>query len=367
MLLTALAATALLHPNSISRTELTVDGPVVTVRSTVQVLSLMEVLPGLDANGDEEVSAEELAAGESDVLAYFAEHYRLWTDTDRDGSGGEELEAVPVGTGIRFGLTDGYIPYLKGAVDCELIYSAPVRERDVGDLAMESTLFYATSPSHIDITTVVWPDGTLEYFGLEQASPRARADSVGRGALAVQVKRSSKHFFGAWEHLLFFLALGLGARSVRGVLLAVVVYTAAHATATSLALTGVVDLLAQRAPIEAGVVLAVGYVGAELFVHPKDPRLGWPIAALVGFGHGSSGFVTVPLSAEVARTTAVLGFHVGVLACGLLALVLPFLARRRAPERSEDEERRALFPPLVLRLAGVAIALVGLSGFLRSF
>ena len=203
-LLLALALTGAPHPDSLSSSELVVRGSEAELSLRCQVLSLLEVIEGLDADGDGAVDPAELAARQGDVLAYVAEHYRLRSGSTRDHSGGLELAArgvsallVDAGEGAASG-------YRLGAADVRLRY---VAEREIHDLLIEMRLFLETSPDHIDVTTLVWPDGTRETHVLRAASPVVRSDPTGRGAFAAFLALGFRHILGGWDHIAFLVAL----------------------------------------------------------------------------------------------------------------------------------------------------------------
>ena len=74
------------HPMSRSSSRVEFEGGVVRWTLRVQHASLVEVLPGLDVDGDATLSRQEAAAGAEAIASYLAEHYTL--------RGSEDLSAV---------------------------------------------------------------------------------------------------------------------------------------------------------------------------------------------------------------------------------------------------------------------------------
>ena len=75
MIVALLAVAALaLHPNSLSSTRIEVHGPRIDVIVRCQTESLLEVIDGLDANGDGMVEALELEESADAIIAYVTEN-----------------------------------------------------------------------------------------------------------------------------------------------------------------------------------------------------------------------------------------------------------------------------------------------------
>ena len=84
------------HPDSLSTTLVEIQGDEALLSMQLQVLSVLEVVEGLDADGDGEITAAELDARRAEVFAYVLGHYLLWTGTDRDMEGGVPLMPEPL-------------------------------------------------------------------------------------------------------------------------------------------------------------------------------------------------------------------------------------------------------------------------------
>ena len=80
------------HSDSLSSSEVLVAGHEAHVRVLVQLPSLEEVLPGLDANGDGVINRGEFAARADEARDYLEQHYRLWVDVSRELEGGRQQE-----------------------------------------------------------------------------------------------------------------------------------------------------------------------------------------------------------------------------------------------------------------------------------
>jgi len=93
-LLLALPAALAAHPNSLSGSTIAVEGARIGHEITMQGLSLIEVVPQADANGDGRLDAAELAAARAEVVDYLDRNYRLWADADRSTPLAREVLSV---------------------------------------------------------------------------------------------------------------------------------------------------------------------------------------------------------------------------------------------------------------------------------
>ena len=346
-----------LHPDSMSSSRVVIDGREARVTLRCQVLSLLEVIDGLDADGDGEVTAGEVLVRQDAILGYVGEHYQLRTGTDRDLRGGVPLAAMPVGVTWGAETTGGQVPFLGGRVDCELVYVGPEELRDI---LIEVSLFHDTSPDHVDFATIEWPGRDPELHGIVPRAPRVRSDPSGRGAFAAFLRLGFRHILEGWDHLAFVLALVLVSRRLRSLLLVVTAFTAAHSVTLALSALGVIDLSAHGPLIEAVIALSIAYVAVDGLVHPKRRRSFWLEAFLFGLVHGLgfAGFLGESLVNEAARGTALLSFNVGV-ELGQVAVVVAAVVVLRCLPRGDGGAGSFLAPRPVRTSGLIAIAALG--------
>ncbi len=344
-----LAATP--HPDSLSSSRVRVHTGGIDVTVRCQVMSLLEVIPDLDANRDEAVDAAEVAGRRDAILAYVAEHFRLTTGTDRAMEGGRRLVAEPVAVRHLTGDSTLGIGARAGAVDVELRYPSPEPIRDV---VVEVSLFHATSPAHIDLCTVEWDGHEPEGFAIDARTPRVRSDPEGRGAFLAFLRLGVGHILGGFDHIAFVIALLLSARSLRALLAVVTAFTAAHSVSLALAALRVVDVSAYASVVEATIALSIAFVGADNLLHPKLVRPRWIEAFVFGLVHGLgfAGFLGQSLVNERAKAMALFSFNVGV-EVGQVAIVVLLVAGLRFLHRRSEED--PFLAPLRLRQAGSAI------------
>lgn len=362
-LLVALALSGAPHPDSLSSSELQVRGREAQLTLRCQVLSLLEVVDGLDADGNAAVDAVELAASEVEVLAYVAGRYRLRTGSARDLTGGVELFASGLSATLADTGSGAAADHSSGAVDVRVRYAAP---REIEDLLIEMRLFLETSPDHIDVTTLVWPDGTRETHALRAASPVARSDPTGRGAFATFLALGFRHILGGWDHIAFLAALLLASRRLRSLLWVVTAFTLSHSVTLGLSALEVVDVGRFGGFVEAVIALSIAYVAAETLMLPRQERARWPEAFVFGLVHGLgfAGFLGDALLAERSKVVPLAAFNLGVEA-GQVLIVGALAGLLALRPRGADPSEPFLAPAWLRRAGSAAVLALGLYWFFQ--
>lgn len=144
------AGAAARHPNSLSSSRWEIDGSTIRLVLRCQVVSVLEVVPALDADADQWIDEDELAAGREALRAYLAGHYRVRLDTGGDPGAGRPLP----GRLVRLAREEdvaGFVPEQWIVTEWLFEDASPVR-----DLMLEMTLFFDTSPRHRDFAQIVW-------------------------------------------------------------------------------------------------------------------------------------------------------------------------------------------------------------------
>lgn len=161
-MLTALLALAAasLHPNSMSRTRIEVEGPRARVELAVQALTLIEEL-GLDADRDLFLDEEELAAARPALESYVLKHLSLYTEGAPEAGGVRVSGAVTALSAALDPPAGGAFPMLGQWVFIELLYTA---EAPLAHLAVSFELFKAMNNAHLDYATLVWNGEKAQQF-----------------------------------------------------------------------------------------------------------------------------------------------------------------------------------------------------------
>ena len=316
------------HPNSMSSSLVRVEGAEAQVHLRCQVLSYLEVIQGLDANADGTVSADEVEARRQAIFDYARGHYIVITGSDREHRGGEALLAELESLSLDKAGPGDPLGFGAGAIELTMTFPARV---PISDLMLDVTLFWETSPDHIDLATIEWPDGVTDHFTLSRAGPTGRSDPQGRGAFGVFLKMGWAHILDGWDHLCFVLALVLCSRKLRSLLAVVTAFTLAHSLSLGLSALGVLQFSAHAR-----------------FIH----------------GLGFAGFLGESLLREHARAMALFSFNLGV-ELGQVAVVLGVVLILRVLPRKAEEEDPFLAPMLVRRVGSVIVALLGFTWFFQ--
>jgi hydrogenase/urease accessory protein HupE len=357
--LALLLAAAAAHPNSLSRTQIRVEGAAVTVEFGFQALSLIEVLPELERVRDGFLDAEECVAARAQVEFYLLERLRFARVVD----GREEpLPGRLVALTPRDPAAVG--PLDLQHVDARLAFEAP---EALEILVVESRLFHETNPWHQDFTSLAWNEDAAVHHTFEGAETRwlfEPAHVRRPGVLAVFFKLGLEHILHGFDHQAFLLALLVAARRARSLVGVVTAFTVAHSLTLALAALDVVHVPSRF--VELAIALSIAYVACDNLLRraARDP---WLEAFGFGLLHGLgfAGFLGEALSGEPLIVTALLGFNLGV-EVGQLALVtlvlvlLALLFRRRA--RAEGAPA-GLVPPAVRDAVSVLVALAGFYWF----
>jgi hypothetical protein len=329
-----LAQTATAHVVGLSKGEYRATGATVEAELVFARPELANAVPGLDADHDHTISAQELAANRDTLDA-----------------------ALRNGVDVRAGaaacpsaLEDAHLTEQDG-----LAVSMRFRcERAADAYAVRLVLLSALSLGHRHLVTL----GNGETRVLFESQPDfqlAAAADAHAGIAAPLFALGVEHILTGYDHLLFLLGLILIGGRFRALLLVITAFTIAHSITLGLAAFGVVA--PSPALIEPAIALSIAYVGIEnLFV--KDASRRWMLTFAFGLIHGF-GFAGALQEVALSRAQiplALVSFNAGVEAGQLvvLAAVLPLLAWLR---------RHDWFRAQGVRFASLAITAAGLVWF----
>ncbi|MCP3914009.1 MAG: hypothetical protein GY711_00455 [bacterium] len=326
-----------LHTGSVSASRLVVEGARAELSVRCQVLSLQEVIEGLDADADGFVETGELEQHADEVSSYVASHYRV-----RAAAG---LSVSP--TAVRRVRTSG--PDRLTGYELVDVQFAIRAERPIEELSLEVDLFRATSPDHVDTAEIRWngrkPLGRL--FTPRDEHWEVRAPGAITGEMHID---GLKRGWSAWAGPCALAALMLAAAGRKQALRVGAVFLAAEVATIALAVHWGIAASLTRTIILAAP-LSVAYVAADyLMRHPDRAR----VLEVLVFGVVSGLALALALSAALAdERDAQLGLaaFLGGLALSRLACVAVAAAVLGRATR--------------LTLAGAALLVVGLVGFLR--
>ncbi|GAB4100727.1 HupE/UreJ family protein [Sinomonas halotolerans] len=191
-------------------------------------------------------------------------------------------------------------------------------------------------------------DAETREFTAGEGSPLA--SSVRFAGMGVE------HLLTGLDHVLFVVALLIGAGSLRKLVGVLSMFTLAHSLTLAAALLGWVHVPAEI--VEPLIALSIAYVGAENLLGAKGRM---PVVFLFGLLHGLgfAGTLQVTDRVDGSLMLSLLSFNVGIEAGQLLlvAVGLPLILLAR----------RSRFSEPVLRGATIAVAASGLFWFIERF
>lgn len=156
------------------------------------------------------------------------------------------------------------------------------------------------------------------------------------------------------DHILFVLALFLGGREMKTLLIQTGVFTLAHSATLALSTFGVLSLSPRI--VEPLIALSIGIVGLENFLRPSGMSRG-RVAVVFFFGllHGLgfAGILAETPLVEGQRLMALLLFNLGVELGQVAVLAAAFLLSR--PFKDPNQYRRLVQRPLSLVLTVIGL------------
>jgi len=411
------AAVAARHPNSLSSSRWEIEGTTIHLVLRCQVQSVLEVLPELDADEDRWIDEDELAAVREDLAAYLAGHYRVRLDSGGDPQAGHVLPGelvLLVGEENLAGFApeqwivsewvfEAEHPVTDLMLEMTLFFETSPRHRDFASIVWSGTELP---------TQVLWmgahrfhhagvpapPDGLDEDRAdpdravptasasrsgasparpeAEAVPPRPRVDTAparpsgppagaspppagaaapGGVGLGDYVRMGVEHILTGWDHLAFLLALLVAARGLASLVGVVTAFTLAHSITLALAAFDVVVL--PGGLVEAAIALSIVVAGLDGLL--REPHTPWVAALGFGLVHGLgfAGFLRETFLAAPSKTTALLGFNLGV-ELGQLAFVLLVTAAILLVFRRGERDAR-LVPTPVAAVSSLAVTVVG--------
>jgi hydrogenase/urease accessory protein HupE len=262
--------------------------------------------------GPEALAAEDdaerrsvLASGEADVAKYLAERVSLFLD-----GAACEPELVAAGTDSRDG-----VPY----ADLDLMYECGASS---GSYVIRYDVFSSEDGAADDHTNIVdYRLGGQE--GQAVLDGKHREFSVGEGSAAASAARFAvmgvEHILSGLDHVLFVVALALGAASLRNLLAVVSMFTLAHSVTLIGALLGWISVPAEI--VEPLIALSIVFVAVENLLGATQRRL--PVVFVFGLLHGLgfAGSLSVTDAFSWNLVASLVSFNLGIEA-GQAALLL---------------------------------------------
>jgi len=324
------------HTVGISRGDYRVSGSKVFAEIVFSRSELMSVMPGLDANRDGSITAQEAESAQPLLAREIAS--RL------------ELES-PSGTCV--GDLDGVALTEEDGLSVRVVLA-----RGSESLSLRAGFLDGLSLGHRHLAAVTGPDGStarVVAYEAQPVIPIAVTAASASGLLWPIFRLGLEHILTGYDHLVFLFGLILIGGRLRQLLAIVTAFTLAHSVTLGLAALSVFTPSPRL--VEPAIALSIAYVGIEnWFVSDAGHRwlVTFPFGLVHGFGFaGALAEIEVP-SGQIPLALA--SFNVGVEAgqVAVLAAVLPALVWLG---------RRPWFARVGVKAASAAVALAGLVWF----
>jgi hypothetical protein len=347
-----LAARAAAHNPDTSYARLKITPESLETRFTYDLFSLVRLAPGLDADGDRQVSRAELVQQAPRVFEYLTTHIRLEIDGQQADFGEPQPVEFPPGVGeaipeqgyhaatslVHFGF---HKPLEKPARDFWVLFEifselgnrhsvlAAIehagQEQEVVFRYFEPDYLYDTGyaaavsqPAAEAIRAPLVTAAPVPPAAPERSSRRSNTQSSIWPQLASFFRLGVEHIFLGYDHVLFLLSLIVVSR-FWDVVKIVTSFTIAHTVTLILATLEVVELPSRL--VETAIAGTIVYVAVENFWIEQANRR-WMLTFFFGLVHGF-GFAGVLRELglpTVGLVRSLLSFNVGV-EVGQLAIV----------------------------------------------
>ena len=346
------SGTAFAHKPSDSYLRIDSSGPVLTAEWDIALKDL-ELLVGVDSNGDGKITWGELKANEEVVAGNVLPKLTITV--------GEENYPLAK-TGLMVSRhSDGAYATLQLETDCP---------SDANGITLSYDLLFAEDPTHRGLVLFETGDGTVtRVLSPDNRSVEVPTETGGWwGVLKTYIIEGVWHIWIGLDHILFLLCLLFPAVLLREnkewqpaerawpaaskVLKIVTLFTIAHSITLWLAVMDYVSLPSRA--IESVIAFSI-VVTAVHNLYPVLRLPGWAIAFFFGLVHGF-GFANVLLDlglAGGALALSLFGFNVGV-ELGQLAIVLVFFPLAFWLRRTKFYEVG------ILKIGSIIIAIIAL-------
>lgn len=327
------------HAYSASYTKMTVDSKHTEVVFTLDTLSVIELVPNLDANKNFVLEKSEINKNKHHLEELIEEGLTLDKGNKEQTPTIESMKLIKkenkeylstymtfpaFSPGDTINYNDGFYYHDTGTNYVDLITASIYGESSEGVIqGKERTWTFLVTEVQQEQGQTTQPDAT-------QVQPESTAKPVEKTATTSWFsffKLGMLHILTGYDHLLFLLALLLRKQTFKQYAAIVTAFTIAHSISLSLAVLGWVTLPARF--VEAAIAFSICYVAAEN-IFRKEIRYRWSITFLFGLIHGL-GFATILKEMSIPKShlaVALLNFNLGIEAVQLtiVLLLLPLLS-----------------------------------------
>ncbi|WP_237389689.1 HupE/UreJ family protein [Bacillus sp. USDA818B3_A] len=328
------------HAYSASYTKITIDGKQTEVVFTLDTLSILELIPDIDANKNYVLEKSEINKNKHHLEELIEEGLTLDKGNEEQTPTIENMKLVKkenkeflstymtfpaFSPGDTINYNDGFYFHDTGTNYVDLITASIYGESSEGILqGKERTWTVLVNEVQQEQGQIVQPDTAQDQPGEPAEKPVEKSTSASWFSF---LKLGMLHILTGYDHLLFLLALLLRKQTFKQYLAIVTSFTIAHSITLSLSVLGWVTLPSRF--VEAVIAFSICYVAAEN-IFRKEIRYRWSITFLFGLIHGL-GFATILKEMAIPKShlaVALFNFNLGIEAVQLtiVLVLLPLLA-----------------------------------------
>lgn len=342
------------HQPDTSYLKVEIGDDAILSRFTFDAVTLQQIVPDIDENGDGALSLGEAESAQPRVEAYLRE--RVFLDLDGVEAAWGESQALiwPHEDGGDITPEERHLLLVHFPFDLA-IAARPEEILVTYDVFIElGTRHQVLAELLVDgaeklpvVFRLDEPDYLLHVGAALEEAPKERVWHT----LARFFRLGMEHIFAGYDHLLFLLALIVASR-FRQVVAIVTAFTIGHTVTLILAATGTVSLPSRW--VESGIALTIIYVAAENLWRGGSSGHRWLLAGFFGLVHGF-GFAGILRQLGLPRdglAGALLSFNIGV-EVGQVLVVLALFPLLVLLDRSESAPRIKAILSMAILLFGV--------------
>ncbi|MEH7118870.1 HupE/UreJ family protein [Neobacillus vireti] len=328
------------HAYSASYTKLTVDSKQTELVFTLDTLSIIELIPSIDANKNFVLEKSEIKKGKHHLEELIEEGLTLDKGNEEQTPAIKSMKLVKkenkeflsttmtfpaFSPGDTINYNDGFYFHDTGTNYVDLITATIYGESSEGVLqGKERTWTVLVTEIQQEQGQTAQPDTTQVPH---ETTAKPPVEKTAAASWFSFFKLGMLHILTGYDHLLFLLALLLRKQTFKQYAAIITSFTIAHSITLSLAVLGWVTLPSRF--VEAAIAFSVCYVAAEN-IFRKEIRYRWSITFLFGLIHGL-GFATILREMEIPKNhlaVALINFNLGIEAVQLtiVLLLLPLLS-----------------------------------------
>lgn len=307
--LTLPSVKALAHTdNSEGYSKITMNGDKLQVKLQIDYLELARLIDfGTDTGSPEEEMKTALKSHREPLSAYLSSHFKVFTD-------GAKAEGT---------ITDTNVEQRVGREYAIIVLEFPVTSSKASIQIQYSVFFDDNDPMHRNIATYDAENKKGQF--VFHAGDREL--NIGKETIGGQVFRFIQlgfhHIMIGYDHILFVMALVLGARRISDVLKVISVFTIAHSITLGLTALKLFNFPAEI--VEPLIALSIAFVAVENYFGFSSK---YRFAVVFGFGliHGVGFASALQLSDDVTWRSllSIFSFNIGVEGGQALIILLLF-------------------------------------------